>query len=848
MLLLTLVLLSLGAWALWSFQQNDENVRPTADGILEASPPGSSISGQPEARSLKPQEAIERIPVAVGEKKPAQADSSKHGLLILNGLTQQPVIDAEVLEIHRSWEDASFLLYQHASLDSDWFRLDPSHLIQHRSDENGWVSITRLGSSAHFVARKKGFVGSGFFVWSRAENPAVMELWPDSSWQVQTIGSNGKPKAKIAVGVQEWRDRSFEHPFISRAVTQSNGIAELSHTYSINHGWKLEGKRFRVSPAIPLKENVSIEVDLEHPPAVPIQLRLPPTAGMDVLVLEADGTPLHGGFGLSLMVDTNPISGRSQEEIDRLAHAGNAFQFERAGFDGKSRFEAVGLGLDFLIHVNPYVSDSFYAMAKGPTHPGEDFVLTVQRPAPRGFKMRLVDSHGSPLAQGSCWIQIDLEREGEDSSLGLGRGPDIDQEGFVRIILDEDEIDFLEGAQSAFFTLEARTGDPVSVYEAKGNLPTSALHEIKNLPDLEVRLLPILAQGKFLYPDGTPARSVFCSLETVTIEDGKEEWDWAASGYSDKSGVFRLMGNPPRGPTRFTAFKRGYLPIELARTPAENAVFTLDKGARIRGTWKLPTGLDTFPISILIKPSSGDEGSWKSPNAQKLGASNFELQAMTEQMVDVGLAARLGKVILAQVPQVSPWVDETHADRRLSPISIRNPLHSFQLELIDAKQNPVHGAEIQLLDTSFEHQKEPFRVAWDCNLVLPVSSSIIRITAPNFRSREVEIRAGKQEVVLEPGFQAFFPIHDLPTLEEGSRLAIWVDPKYSFLSQVDATFSPAQTIQFTFAESGLHRMVIHIIPPGKSPGEITDQFFIDFEFMLLNQSEAQAILAEVSDH
>jgi hypothetical protein len=337
------------------------------------------------------------------------------------------------------------------------------------ADGQGWTRFAPPRAAASVAAR----TADGFALrdlLAAEPGPVELVLAPDPVVRVRVRAGSGEPVEGVPVGL------GSADGDVVRALTDDAGVARLRA--------RGRGEWLRpasVALALPLADPVVHPLDLEHVPAEPIELVLPPTGALDVVLVDERGAPW---------------TPRTRVFVERVRPEEplRAFRFAELWTEnGVGRLEHVGLGIELRVVAEPEERDEVRAIVRGPERAGKSvearIVVGAALPVIVG---RAVDEVRRPLAHAQLEVRL---HHGYGWS---GRTTTTGADGGFRCELGGEE----EHTLGATLELTARRATGETFH---AELPSPRLQPgVHDLGELVLAPAPLVARGTVREPDGTP--------------------------------------------------------------------------------------------------------------------------------------------------------------------------------------------------------------------------------------------------------------------------------------------------------------------------------------------------------
>lgn len=517
--------------------------------VIEKGVPAGASDG---TQSLPTSEAVNDREIVEEQAPPLESSAPKAAsetftVVVLDDETGEPVPGVEV------WS-AGYEEIEHATGERLGAGGSDPEAILHESgrrsiaDTDGQARIERVERRVHVCARR-----GELFRWivfrTGSREPAELRLRLDRRIVIRVVDTGGLPRAGVPVAlVHSWNE---EHENTSwRALTEGeDGVAIVHHS---QRWWGKEdrGKVF-IDFDFPVRESARVEVVPSAPPADPIELVLPPTGSVEVVVLDETDTPFRGAARVHLL----PASEEAWSFFE-ARYLRNATEAELE--DGETVFPHVGLGFELDVFVQALEGyQPVHERFPGPGREGEKVEVELRfdelEPTLTG---RILDPDGAPLAETEVLVRCEVSLQDGEWQVKEHHGPTTDLEGRFRFALRERiheagrlRLRFNHPANSATkLSGEALTGVPIGAH-------------IRELGDVRLAPTPVLVGGHVVDDLGEPVAGADCQLLAPTrgMED-VEPRNWSPTpifpGQTDEQGAFELRGHLDPGEYALRAFER----------------------------------------------------------------------------------------------------------------------------------------------------------------------------------------------------------------------------------------------------------------------------------------------------
>ncbi len=715
----------------------------SAAGVEERRTPGTAALAHPGER-----EAL----VADGDP-PDPAASPPEELLEVRVVLQgsgRPAPGAEVFLLDRGRADPRLqerLRRARAGIDRELETTGRRAL----ADASGLARFPRPDVTVIAAARMDGSFAIRELL-ANEPGPLVLELAPDPPLAVRVVAASGDPVAGVPVGLYS---AHIARPFVL-ATTRADGLAELC---AREHRGSLVSAAGGACLALALflREPVAVEVDLEHPPAEPLELVLPATGSVEVILHDERGAPCK--VGALLEVELAP---RTRAEIGRAAERIGGRTVDVA--DGRALLEHVGLGLELALEVETDAHTAVHEVVSGPSEPGErvEVCITLGSPLPV-LTGRIVDQEFRPV--GPTGLTVGLRQASQALPFQLGRCT-ADEGGAFRHALDPALAGERDARPELWLEFEVRSGKD----ELCATIPAPPLLRGENpLGDVVLVRMPLVAAGVVLDVEGN-------AVPGAGIEVLLDAAPWVPFSGRDAD----LEGRSDA---------RGRFELRKALAADEVGLAVWGEGCAYFGPWIVPVGSSELVVELERAGSmSGslllDQGSdWPDLSLVRTGEERIVPQISSRSPAGAGVRFRFDRLPAGLYTLVYgfPWSDvrgeiegieviggrET-VDPRLDPLDLRGLVKRIALTVVDGSGRFVPRVAVGLpVQGAQGFAGYPARTEGEHLLIragpLPLR---VRLEASGFRPVELDDVDGDRRVVMELGIPVRLllagPLPELP--------------------------------------------------------------------------------------
>lgn len=673
--LLLPVVLWLAAWAVTGLFASEPEAPPQSLGqVLERTEDGDPLAANTAAAASgagldRDQELLEarldRQQVGTSDpRQPAEGPT----LQVLGGDPAAAIAGAEVRWIERraaqrrrqgllplQENELPELLGARARTDADGeFRLPP-------------IVATTLVSVQH----------EGQFAFTTLEagqrGEVRMFLRPDESLALEVRDAEGQPMPGAPVAI-------FQGARFDEARPVWTGITDADGTRRIRHfqEWRAGdlGGRFAAVLQVPNKDVVAVEFPGSPLPAEPLQLQMPATGRLEVLITDQAGNPILSECQLSVGASRKqplalnlPVSSRADwtRQQKPLGEAAVVFPY-------------VGLGLElatFLRH-NADERGSRREVLRGPVEPGQ--VVRVALPIGPEFAVlaaQLVLPDGQPF-EGSLGLSLTSVK----GVLALGR----------MNTLEDGRGDYLLRAntEGLALNLDLRAERDEFAWGLRQPLGPIGPGMRRDLGTLMLRNLDEVARGTVVDDLGIPIVNASVRLQQFVQQGDKTDWVDAplARTSTDSEGRFRLACPVPPAAIRLQVQAANHFPkASDPFAPGVELAIQLDRHGVLLGRILLPEWMprDAATVSLV---SQNDRSRNRTVPLRTRRNGQFAIGALVPDRYDLSITVRNFSEPLFQLGgiQVGPG---DNRDPRLANLDLRGWLHRYALTAVGPRGEPL---------------------------------------------------------------------------------------------------------------------------------------------------------------
>lgn len=636
------------------------------------------------------------------------------------------------------------------------------------TDSAGRVRVPELRDGGCLSAAREDSWGMRVLS-NEEESPVVLEIQEDPPVVVRVVDGHGEPCGGVPV-VLRVSKRSRSRDGLRAASAERTGLARLEHPRTI--AALMEAEQLSVGLALLVAPPIEAPLDLAAIPREPIELVVPPLAGVDVRIRAFDGSPFStpATVTLDLVEAEKPIDPAMRRRLGAAERSGTSV-------GGLARFDLVGLGLEVAAVVQ---ADGFEpAMARGfaPSVPGERAELVVQMP-PRAPTLvgRALHPGGQPLAGER--LQSVLAVESPRNRSARNRYLVTEADGTFRLPVDP-AFDAEEGRCTFEIAADGSDGRTIS---AQVEVPLPLSSGDVELGDLLLELPPLIVAGSVVSSLGTPiSNAQITVLRQVGVDDPGGQVLWTSvqgvRGTSGPEGRFEVRGRIQAREIAVAASHRDYVQGET--TPiafgAPEVRLELEKAGSVAIRVLVDEGIERNDLQFSAASIERPE---RTTNQGREGDDTVLLGGLVPGMHRVQCRLVGDQVPILELDDVLVQAGETTRDPRLDPLDLRGRLRMFTLEASDESGAPVvFGLAARRSGFSSRYapmqapQREPGRV----RIVTSHGPLDLLVSAPGLRDTQIDGVDGDRSIVMLAGLPVRIHfVGGVPLLEKGESLTLSV--------------------------------------------------------------------------
>lgn len=686
--------------------------------------------------------------------KPPPPDPDKFLVRCVLASDGSPVADAEVLSADPDFAWRSLPLAQRNRL----FQLDEIAQLRWTgrkatTDADGYVQLPRPRDGFRVVARKAELFGTRMLTPPEPADGFRIELAVMTSVTVRVLTADGAPAADLLLALATTTpghsSRSASQEVRSLGHTDAQGLLVLEHLPALlRDDDGATATKARLFVATPGLCEIGADIDPKQLPDEVVELRLPPTGAVDLVVLTHTRHPLP----------TNSWFRFQPEQPQPVDHP--MPDWFRQSPDGRTRFDHVPLGQQWRAEV--WVGGgNITQLRAGPTRAGE--VVTIELLAdPRTalLRGRALDAARTPLADAVLHF---VDQHGDTWHYA-----ETDAEGRFTLLLGERAAGRSLGGELRRMDDKFRYRGQRCVLPER-SMPVGEL----DLGDLVFDQAPELASGSFHGVEPLPEVQMYVERWRVDADSGVGDFQYSSdsSVAIDPNGQFRVYGSTREGRLRLHGNADGCEPIAPLEfvAGARNLRIELRRGATGAVRMLVHESLLTEPHLLVceLKPS---------------GAESFEQLSLTRQ--DDRLAAELRGIVpgdatlrirpyghaepLVVIDHLQITAGQPIRDERLEAIDLRTRVRAVRLRLVDHTGKQLEDAEGMVGVASPTRQADE-DIYFDDGVavVAAVGSVDVIVLGESHRPKRYQGPAIDADVVVEECLQVTVVFTGLPPLPAG---------------------------------------------------------------------------------
>ncbi|MBL8859802.1 MAG: carboxypeptidase regulatory-like domain-containing protein [Planctomycetes bacterium] len=575
------------------------DTQPATD---SAAPPAAdaTLAVVPERTTAVRDSAATVVETEATEAAPAAGEPWR--VLVVDRQTRAPVAGAELRWSNRVEHSATFdrsRPFFAADLES----LMPPDAARGVTNEQGEAQLA-ASALPGLVSARAGTSFGASYVFDRTTQPTVIHIAREINLTLQVVDAVGRPVAGVPVAVrlagQEQRVGGW-----TGMTAGADGLVHARH---------IEQRVFGEPPfalvallPIPLRQPVTVPIDIDALPTDPIRLVLPPCGSVLVQVHDSEGGPV-------LPIGLNMVEQKHLGPDGSLGWTTDSFEPALIEL-GRALYPFVEIGLDLYVDAMT-LGQVAHTTGPGPRVVGEQVVfdLDLGSSVPR-LVGTLVDLKREPVANATLSYVLNLRSKGGSTNAQLTTTTDA-RGRFDIPLVKSDTTDLAGTITFKPLTLEPSAGSAVSV-ELEGRVQ-------RGVNDLGVIMLsaPVhLVSGRVVDENGVPLKRISIEIQALATGSRGPTWvqDSSLSARSDDGGNFAVTGPARNGRLRLRAFAPDSIQPDVCEVAvgASDVTIVLSKSSQISGRVLFDADVDHSRLIIELRRAAD------SPEA-KLAARGFE--------------------------------------------------------------------------------------------------------------------------------------------------------------------------------------------------------------------------------
>ncbi|MFO1078483.1 MAG: carboxypeptidase-like regulatory domain-containing protein [Planctomycetota bacterium] len=617
-------------------------------------------------------------------------------------------------------------------------------LIRATTDEHGEAHLVVPERGLAIEARLGELWGMTMLANMPQDGQTEVAIGPDRELSVQVVDASGAPRAGIPVAVRRQQPGRLvpEYDFQATSTEKPRGVATFLHLqrrFAQGPGW-------HATFAFPCVPQPCVPIDESTPSSPPLQLVLPPTGSLRVVILGERGiAPDANDLRLEVTARAN---GEEQWNAGPWQHP---YLDER----GQALVPFLGLGLDLTVTLKRGDRRIGSRRLPGPGSPGETVVCelgtTGDAPLARG---RFVRRDGTPWP--ACTVTARSELLPAPTTW-----PDREE-----LVVDA----------SGRFSLPVRVETPTNgtrSYVIRGEhpalrgtvacrLPLSQIvpPEGVDLGDVVFDHGPLLLAGSVVDVEQRPLAQAQMRVFARTTAFGGDVWPHVecsgilVTGADGRFALFLPQGDPDPGiDLQLEAKCPGYVGVERHPRPRgdEHITLVMQQAGSLAGSLRFAD--DRMPRSATIELRDASAKRVAIPNSSgefrlgNLRGGTYSLVVHSPALVDAD-----GKKQPITVEGVVIVPGETCRDPRIQDLRIESLLHAVRVTIVDRASTPVDDAWLHIVGAPATRSFKTDRngTATVLTMTLPVD---LDASAFGYRPQRVQGVAEDTRIVVDTGIE-----------------------------------------------------------------------------------------------
>ncbi|MBL8896565.1 MAG: carboxypeptidase regulatory-like domain-containing protein [Planctomycetes bacterium] len=396
-------------------------------------------------------------------------------------------------------------------------------------------------------------------------------------------------------------------------------------------------------------------------------------------------------------------------------------------------------------------------IARGPQAAGETVEIALPLPPrPAELRVRVMLDADEPLRDAEIELRQELARSVASSAMSQSKHARqrTDREGWLRFTV-EDRL-AAEGRRRTIQLqhLHATRGPLAGVLDLSQELPPGE----SSLGELVLQEEPLLAAGRVVDGAGAPLVEVQVGAWIVGEASGLPEQRLTTS--TDVTGRFAFRASRRAKHLHLEVRHAGYLAVEGLEVPTgtREVVIALEKAAALRGSARLPSGLDATRLRVELTPSARRSMPHLTPSTSLSPDGSFLIEGIAPEPHDaVFLTAE--RTPLATIRDLRFAAGEENRDPRAQEVELCQGWRELALRLLDERNQPLARTSFELLSLASSSRRALQSGAeGTCSIWIAPEEQSFRLTAPGRRPRSFEWTAARQDLHLLAGLRVTLPV------------------------------------------------------------------------------------------
>lgn len=510
-----------------------------------------------------------------------------------------------------------------------------------------------------------------------------------NSVMARVVDGGGNPVQGVLVVLYEG-DKAVENGMV-QARTGADGIASVKVSWAVQREID-ERKTTSIGINVLSEKLITEPVDLNDLPSEPVQLVIPPTGQVEVLVQEREGSNSDFVVLYSLTKRTDGVAEWTQSNSPLAIRT----------IDGRVLFTHVGLGLLLRAEsASIQARDKLSTDAPGPQRPGQLTMITVAPKAGSTLLVgRIVNTEGMLAKNLTLQTRLRLQQRGvmeTTDRLSLTTN----EEGRFELQLKEPYKQGTERSLTVVMPPTKRKAQRSVFVDLSRDLGAGDY----DVGDLVVDFPPALLGGRVVDSSGSPihgARVEVQRFTTVPDSNGRTYWDdiryWRAT--TDEGGNFKITGYPEDGRLRLASTARGYAESQQEiQTGNMNISLVMEKSFEVNGRLLLDPEINhTALFARLHRPNLEfpDDPYNQSVHVTPEGHFTFGVQPQGQAKILIRSAAFREELLV--IDNIFLHADGDSNVMTIPDIDLRAMLTNSVITVVGENWEPLDDSWIRLPD------------------------------------------------------------------------------------------------------------------------------------------------------